>query len=1064
MAKKQSSFKSYVSESAKEHFEGGRHTTNVRQKNKKTGSSTLTHNQSEREHTKVHPGKDPDAKNEDYGKVEENVGPVPVPSPRTARTKPKRTMSEKTSFSRPAKPPPPVPAKTPGGRRGLNRSQTQSSKELNSVVNRDADSTPEFLRVQLKPTGTADKPRQSYTTDDVDDIKRLSKEAIPTPPIRRKNYPGGSGPSSAQSSPKPGQRSKRISYTTDDLDKMSETRSVDGDLKKGGSIKPKVLKFLLLFALPKPRFIRRTNRERTPERDSNHRVDSSDSKSGQKSKPHRYKKNSEDSVSPLTKLRSKSLTHKAVSEDSDKTHQPLQKTTNICDTDTSSCDSENSAIKLRSDSDPVKNTTIPDSFVPRNHIYDEVCVENAEAKEGADDGTPTKEKTMRLLEDWNLDIRVHLSDEDTRTGETETLKQDPNHLEVGANHDDDGAFSTHEYSSFDSDSFGSDSDSDNTDLNNASANMSAVQQVLQDMEEECAGMDPLRRKAHEVLVTERVYVKKLQLIDQTFQFRIEMENKKHNMFPDEVINQMFANIKSIYQLHSEHLLPKLEQRMKNWETEGRIGDILVTFAPFLKMYSEYVKNYDTGTTLITNWCQKCPRFKAIIDELQSLPECGHLALQHHMLNPIQRVPRYELLLKDYLKLLPEDSDDRELTEKALNVVTTAACHSNEAMKKIDKFRKVLDVHDKIGGSVTDLVSPTRELIKEGKVMKVSRRKGALLERYLFLFNDLLLVCEQGINLIRASYSVRDKLSIDGMKIFEGDNQEIKYTFRVKSKEKVLEFSASGLEEKDEWQAKLWNVVQDFSKKKSSLKPDERLYDTGISEDKIGMEAPVWVRDNSASMCMVCSLEFKAFRRRHHCRACGILVCNRCSDFRTKLEFDEKMHRVCKRCHDIIVAKGVSYSGGEGVEITSGGTPQKVKPGILQIKGDDPSVMSGSLKVSMDGGKTWNKRWFAVHTDFVLYSFKARRDVAATSTTPLPGFQVKDVDEADDITEPNVFKLCHTHLTYFYQAPTVSAKTRWMDVLTRVVKAEIPSIYMNNPDQSEPGLELSDNENNSEPAD
>jgi hypothetical protein len=35
---------------------------------------------------------------------------------------------------------------------------------------------------------------------------------------------------------------------------------------------------------------------------------------------------------------------------------------------------------------------------------------------------------------------------------------------------------------------------------------------------------------------------------------------------------------------------------------------------------------------------------------------------------------------------------------------------------------------------------------------------------LFQFNDLLLVCEQGINLIRPSYSVRDKLSIDGMKV------------------------------------------------------------------------------------------------------------------------------------------------------------------------------------------------------------------------------------------------------------------------------------------------------------
>jgi len=36
--------------------------------------------------------------------------------------------------------------------------------------------------------------------------------------------------------------------------------------------------------------------------------------------------------------------------------------------------------------------------------------------------------------------------------------------------------------------------------------------------------------------------------------------------------------------------------------------------------------------------------------LQNIPECGHLTLQHHMLEPIQRVPRYELLLRGQLLL------------------------------------------------------------------------------------------------------------------------------------------------------------------------------------------------------------------------------------------------------------------------------------------------------------------------------------------------------------------------------------------------------------------------------
>ena len=51
-----------------------------------------------------------------------------------------------------------------------------------------------------------------------------------------------------------------------------------------------------------------------------------------------------------------------------------------------------------------------------------------------------------------------------------------------------------------------------------------------------------------------------------------------------------------------------------------------------------------------------------IGSLQQQAVCGNLTLQHHMLEPIQRVPRYELLLKDYLKKLPEDAADRKDTE------------------------------------------------------------------------------------------------------------------------------------------------------------------------------------------------------------------------------------------------------------------------------------------------------------------------------------------------------------------------------------------------------------------
>jgi hypothetical protein len=45
-----------------------------------------------------------------------------------------------------------------------------------------------------------------------------------------------------------------------------------------------------------------------------------------------------------------------------------------------------------------------------------------------------------------------------------------------------------------------------------------------------------------------------------------------------------------------------------------------------------------------------------------MPECGNLPLTNHMVSPVQRIPRYELLLKAYLKKLPDYSDDKQDAE------------------------------------------------------------------------------------------------------------------------------------------------------------------------------------------------------------------------------------------------------------------------------------------------------------------------------------------------------------------------------------------------------------------
>lgn len=48
----------------------------------------------------------------------------------------------------------------------------------------------------------------------------------------------------------------------------------------------------------------------------------------------------------------------------------------------------------------------------------------------------------------------------------------------------------------------------------------------------------------------------------------------------------------------------------------RIGDVIQKLAPFLKMYGEYVKNFDKAVELITAWSEKSPPFQELIADIQ----------------------------------------------------------------------------------------------------------------------------------------------------------------------------------------------------------------------------------------------------------------------------------------------------------------------------------------------------------------------------------------------------------------------------------------------------------------
>ncbi|KAK4360507.1 hypothetical protein RND71_019459 [Anisodus tanguticus] len=63
------------------------------------------------------------------------------------------------------------------------------------------------------------------------------------------------------------------------------------------------------------------------------------------------------------------------------------------------------------------------------------------------------------------------------------------------------------------------------------------------------------------------------------------------------------------------------------------------------------------------------------------------------------------------------------------------------------------------------------------------------------------------------------------------------------------------------------------------------------------EKEFWVPDEAVHKCTACATDFSAFNRKHHCRNCGDIFCDKCTQGRVALTADEDAQpvRVCDRC-------------------------------------------------------------------------------------------------------------------------------------------------------------------------
>ncbi|CAM1295972.1 RhoGEF4 (predicted) [Pycnogonum litorale] len=237
----------------------------------------------------------------------------------------------------------------------------------------------------------------------------------------------------------------------------------------------------------------------------------------------------------------------------------------------------------------------------------------------------------------------------------------------------------------------------------------------------------------EMLSSEEKYLHHLNLLVKYFMEPI----LEHKMLPDALYRSVFGNIGAIQAVNK-----RLMEELRRHSVTDTIGQALLSLAPYLKLYAAYANGIEQVQESLQKYERKNSSFYEFKRRQECHPELAGLKLDSLLITPIQRIPRYKLLLNEIINYTsPEHHDYNKLID-AEKVISDIAIDINNNINRVSDIKKLMIIQQALKDGKPQLISPGRYLLKEGIIKKLSRKGNGEHKRTLFLFTDIIMYCKQ----------------------------------------------------------------------------------------------------------------------------------------------------------------------------------------------------------------------------------------------------------------------------------------------------------------------------------
>ncbi|XP_051762013.1 guanine nucleotide exchange factor DBS isoform X5 [Ctenopharyngodon idella] len=312
-----------------------------------------------------------------------------------------------------------------------------------------------------------------------------------------------------------------------------------------------------------------------------------------------------------------------------------------------------------------------------------------------------------------------------------------------------------------------------------------------------------RHVMNELLETERAYVEELMCVLQGY--AAEMDNPSMaTLIPAALQNKkdvLFGNMQEIYNFHKRIFLKELETYTDCPELVGRC---FLNWMRELQIYEKYCHNKPRSESLWRQ-CSDCAFFQECQKKLEH-----KLGLDSYLLKPVQRITKYQLLLKEMIKYSKGCEGSVEL-QAALSSILGILKAVNDSMHLI----AITGYEGNLGDLGRLLMQGSFSVWaehKRGHVKVIELARFKPMQRHLFLHEKALLFCkrreESGEGYEKApSYSFKQELSMAAIGITEtakGDSK--KFEIWSRSRDEVYTVQAVSEEVKTIWVTEIQKLL------------------------------------------------------------------------------------------------------------------------------------------------------------------------------------------------------------------------------------------------------------------